>query len=152
MRFLKVMTTSSHRAPIRCACKALPIGVARVKVAQHSQAARYCGDQLIACVLVCKAAGGASTYQQFSAFLFDDVCLPPDMSQVLLHHVLVLAMHLQAEGMSILAGCAVCVDDSGSALADIMSPEHSYAHVGVCQGFIVCQRKDWLCRILRLAD
>ena len=102
--------------------------------------------------LSCTAAWDASAYQQLSAFLFNDVCLPSDMSQVLLHHVLVLAMHSQAEGVDVLAGCAVFRDDSSSALANVMSPEHSYAHVGVRQCFIVCQRKDWLCRILRLAD
>ena len=91
-------------------------------------------------------------YQQLSAFLLNYVGLPSDMSQVLLHHMLVLAVHSQAEGMDVLAGCAVLRDDSSGALANIMGPEHGYAHVGVCQCFIICQRKDWLCRVLRLTD
>ena len=94
----------------------------------------------------------AATYQKLSALLFNDFCLLSDMLQVLLHHVLMLVVHSQAKGVYVFTCCAILRYNSSASLADVMSPQHRYAHVHVRESFIVCQCKDRMCRVLGLAD
>lgn len=86
-----------------------------------------------------------AAHQQLSAFLLNDICLLPDVLQVLLYNLLVLVVHPQSERMDVFTCGLVLRNDWRCALADVMSPQHRNPHVLVSQGFIVSQSKDWLC-------
>ena len=42
-----------------------------------------------------------AAHQQLSAFLLNDICLLPDVLQVLLYNLLVLVVHPQSERMDV---------------------------------------------------
>ena len=141
----------------------MPFAMRITKQAQHfliyaqhnvSKYSKSYADRIHKCKSMCVCAFVArnTTHQQLSAFLFNFICLLPDMSQVLLHNVLMLIVQAQAKRMYVFTCCAVFRDDSGCALADVVSPQHWYAHVVVCQGFIVSQCKHWLSRVFGLTD